>query len=690
MSSSVLRYLIPGLLSGGLCVGQLARAETDDEDLNLGDIFELKATTATKSEKTLAETPAIIRVLTRADLDMWGVTSVAEALSHVAGLYGISDGVTSNFGIRGINGGLRASSRIMKVMIDGQPVAFRPDSTAYLGPELIPMQAVDRIECVLGPASALYGANAFLGVVNVITKQMTSPGLHAGGSVALSPSLGAKGGSLELLLGHKTETQSMLFAFSGSRIDRSGLSLPETSPLGKNFEDGTSAKDFAQPQSAFARYHRQWTDQEWELSVNSNHRDAYAEFLDYGTLSHDNHIIENNYYIRNRYRIKANDSLTLQVNHTFAEGEPDRREKLSSNSKESYPERNIGYKSHDVQAEFHYQWGGRGELIGGLDYSQDDQELPTIFTVSTSTGQKTAARGEQGRALFINRGAYLQYSGNPLPQWESLGFTANARTDHNSVYGTNNNYRIGLVERITSTAYAKLLFGTSYKVPSPGQLFAQPLYVGDVTGNSKLKPEAAQTVEAQFSQAFLKRYFGSLSVFYTKIKDRIELIPFGEDQRPENVGLEHSLGFEALMKANLVDQSLTLDVGYQKSDEETEEPFSKALMLPTALYPGLSSRLSWVSKSWELADLGIDLAHVSERRASKSNIIENRLHAYALDSYSLLFLMARHTWKQAASEQSLLVKLDNALDHRFIEPGFGGVDLPGQRRTLKFIYNTQF
>ena len=68
-----------------------------------------------------------------------------------------------------MTGGLGAESGVIKVMIDGRSVAYRTTSGNWLGVELIPLESVAQIEIVRGPASALYGADAFLGVVNIIT-----------------------------------------------------------------------------------------------------------------------------------------------------------------------------------------------------------------------------------------------------------------------------------------------------------------------------------------------------------------------------------------------------------------------------------------------------------------------------------------------------------------------------------------
>ena len=91
-----------------------------------------------------------------------GWRSLGEVLANVPGLYVIDDLVLPSVSVRGVSGGLNAGTRIVKVMVDGTVVNFRPDLTAFLGPELIPIEVIDRIEIAKGPLSAVYGANAFL------------------------------------------------------------------------------------------------------------------------------------------------------------------------------------------------------------------------------------------------------------------------------------------------------------------------------------------------------------------------------------------------------------------------------------------------------------------------------------------------------------------------------------------------
>ncbi|HYX37910.1 MAG TPA: TonB-dependent receptor plug domain-containing protein, partial [Oligoflexus sp.] len=232
---------------------------------------------------------------------------------------------------RGINGGLRAYSRIVKVMIDGQPVSFRADTTALLGPELIPIHAVDRIEIVRGPASALYGANAFLGVINVITRKGKARNRMFEAHANVGASKGDQGGGLELIGSSGSESWEGMVAASFQSYDRSGLELPASSPNAGNFADKTSSSDTSQPRSLIACYQMQVNEAlKIEMLANYNRQDAYGEFLDFGTLSHENHIIMENKFARATAHYRVNDKLGVHVSVAVSSGAPSDDERLSS------------------------------------------------------------------------------------------------------------------------------------------------------------------------------------------------------------------------------------------------------------------------------------------------------------------------------------------------------------------------
>jgi len=132
---------------------------------------------ASKRAQKLSDAPVAISVITADDIKRLGVQSIAEALRMVPGVY-VQEvtGGQQEVAIRGmINspkeaGAFAAYSRNILVMIDGR--SYFNDVFGGTFWELLPItiEDIDRIEVVRGPASALFGANAVTGVVNIITK----------------------------------------------------------------------------------------------------------------------------------------------------------------------------------------------------------------------------------------------------------------------------------------------------------------------------------------------------------------------------------------------------------------------------------------------------------------------------------------------------------------------------------------
>src|SRR3954454_12828124 len=168
-------------------------AGVGDLDLDLKTLLEPPADVwaATKTTQSRDDAPAVVTTVTRDQIPAWGYRSLAEVLSNLLGFYVVDDHVSPNLAVRGMSGGLYADSSIVKILIDGHPVAFQSSGGVGLGPELIPLSAIERIEIIRGPASALYGADAFLGVISIKTRRGSSlksaTGWLAGGMVGNKP-----------------------------------------------------------------------------------------------------------------------------------------------------------------------------------------------------------------------------------------------------------------------------------------------------------------------------------------------------------------------------------------------------------------------------------------------------------------------------------------------------------------------
>jgi len=191
-------------------------------DLSLDDLMNIEIVSAVGQTQNIKDAPSIVTVITSKQIKERGYMSVAEALNSTAGIDIITDYFQPNMGIRGVNGGVRSWSRLVKVMIDGHSISLRSTSDNFLDPSLIPMEAIDKIEIIRGPNSAIYGKNAFLGVVNIITKTgeslNTSSISHFVGSIDGYAAYG-----LSTIFGGKNKNIDFLFSSTYSQYNYSGL-----------------------------------------------------------------------------------------------------------------------------------------------------------------------------------------------------------------------------------------------------------------------------------------------------------------------------------------------------------------------------------------------------------------------------------------------------------------------------------
>jgi iron complex outermembrane receptor protein len=123
---------------------------------------------AGKAEQTLAETPGSVSVVGRDFLEEKAATSLEQVLPSVSGV-DLRFGQVSIRGSTGFNRG--AGSRVL-LLVDGFP-AITGD-TGGINWDQVPLWEIDRVEIVKGASSALYGSNAFGGVINVITRAPSS------------------------------------------------------------------------------------------------------------------------------------------------------------------------------------------------------------------------------------------------------------------------------------------------------------------------------------------------------------------------------------------------------------------------------------------------------------------------------------------------------------------------------------
>jgi outer membrane cobalamin receptor len=144
------------------------------------DFFKLEeniVTTASRKEQKISDAPAAIYIITDKQIRERGYRTLIDALSDIPGFdiihnYGIFPELIHQRGLVGNN------QRTL-LYIDGIPDNNLTEGAILGGSIRFPLNNAQRIEVVSGPASALYGANAFNGIINIITKDgKTNPGNH--------------------------------------------------------------------------------------------------------------------------------------------------------------------------------------------------------------------------------------------------------------------------------------------------------------------------------------------------------------------------------------------------------------------------------------------------------------------------------------------------------------------------------
>ena len=137
-------------------------------DLSLEQLLNLEVETASRFPQPLTEAPATLYVLTARDIHVLGAASVVDLLRSVPGLDVMTAWDTEvEVGARGLDA--LQNARLL-VLLDGHRVN-EDFSGAVRWKELpVLMEDIERVEVSLSPNSALYGANAFSGIVQIFTK----------------------------------------------------------------------------------------------------------------------------------------------------------------------------------------------------------------------------------------------------------------------------------------------------------------------------------------------------------------------------------------------------------------------------------------------------------------------------------------------------------------------------------------
>lgn len=469
--------------------------------------------TATRTRQSLKNTPAIMSVITREDLDRMNAKTLKEALANQIGvLVNPGDTGTAVVSIRG------TTERHNLILIDGKNFAHDLDRKFNYGKELdrISLDNVERIEIVRGSYSTMYGSEAIGGVINLITKKKAptqasvywhktqghdksnTKGFSLSGNIKDKLSLSV-GGALKKTDPNYHAKKNLPYQYSGSSDTYYLNSSYEFSP-GKTLSFDVDYLDQNQKRKTKGSFggpvHNRFYDHD-RLNMSLEYK-AENEKEDYflRTYSSD--------YKKTAY-LKKLDGTPMKSSYTAYM-------KNRLNVLEGQYRRNIGKHTLTVGAQYRQDKPvGNRQKAGGT----------YIGTQTVNTFQVPLYK-----VSLTQKSIYLQNEWKPDEKWL---FLAGARYDMHNKFANKLSPNVGVVYHISPDSRIKANYGEGYAVPGVNELY---LYWGGIYGDPTLKPEASKSFDLSYE---LEKGVCNhkLTFFHNHIKNFIDLYnkapsdPFG-------------------------------------------------------------------------------------------------------------------------------------------------------------------
>jgi iron complex outermembrane receptor protein len=201
--------------------------ETEQSDFTEEDIFIdiPQVFSATRQTQKLTEAPAAITIISEQDIQAIGALKVADILRMVPGMQ--SYHVIPNRTAASYHGMSNDHPGRMEVMINGHSVYLPLLSTVAWETIGISIEDIDHIEIVRGSNAAAYGSNAFLGAINIVTKNPIS---EDGSQLSLT--MGALN-TRQINLSHSETSDALAYRISSHFEENDGYHLYDDGALSR-------------------------------------------------------------------------------------------------------------------------------------------------------------------------------------------------------------------------------------------------------------------------------------------------------------------------------------------------------------------------------------------------------------------------------------------------------------------------
>jgi len=483
------------------------------EDINLEKIV----VTPSRIEETYGESGRKIDIISSRDLKYLNPKNLSEALEETSSLtindYG-SLGAKKIVQIRG------STEKQVLVLVDGRPINNPRSGDVEL--DTIPLDDIERIEVLHGPASSLYGSSAMGGVINIITKQPPRKG-------------------------QKTEFMSSFGTFRtyqerlshGARFKNFGYRLNTSYQNSEGHRDNSefNAKDVSTKLTCEFN-------PENKLTLNGGfYRDKRGVPGPITSFDVDDKQVD----YKNFFDLNL--GLKPWVDKDIA---------ISIRTYQNYDRLEFIENTAGSTSNVAFSKNIHTTKVRGLDlqFSQHPfKDYQLIYGINYVTNLNDSSLSAKHR--YIVRASYME---NQLDLWQNLKINFGARLDDYSNFGTEISPSLNLLYQLKDNLRFHFLIARSFRAPNFNDLY-WPL-ASDVQGNPNLQPEKGITGEFGIEKSFSKFLKIGLTYFRSGYNN---LINWQKDTdniyRPKNINSAVIDGIEQEFKIEPFD-NLDVDIGY--------------------------------------------------------------------------------------------------------------------------------
>jgi outer membrane receptor protein involved in Fe transport len=521
-----------------LAISTFATASHADDAELAGLLDQNIVTTASMASELGSTAPATSSVITAEEIRVYGMHSIGEAIDFLGlGATGGSTSSGSAFGVRGVHIEGDPNTHVL-LLIDGHAVNDFMWGTAPLGYDAgLPIELVDHIELVLGPGSVLYGSNAVLAVVNVITKRANAFKSVRVGVESDLPS-GARGyagvGHEFTFLGAPSELTiaaeyrrsngpGVFYAAQDTGIDPViGRPAKYADGPGTGVWGGRRTEnEMLEEPAVYARF----VSGSFEAivrasSYKTNERLGFTHFDDPASR-----IIQRRFSAELRHHAVL--SPIVQINTRLYADSSDQQVRFESSLGRVCPRADVTclfanvdrarWAGVEVQSTLDWLKDGSFVTLAGVDPRVRSGQAKTDTFAEETGAPILASTGIIDRTDAVV-GAYLQQTWKPAP-W--LALNGGMRLDYDARFDPVVSPRLAASAHVWRGGVLKAVYSQAFRAPS----FNDSYFTHPLQAPSDLHPESVRTVEVSIEQTFGAQHL-LFGVFNSTLTDLVQLHSF--------------------------------------------------------------------------------------------------------------------------------------------------------------------